>query len=366
MIYHRTASGAHRLHARLLAGFALLALGFLGNTPQVRAQVKWQDPVSLPPVNGTSTTGRVAPVKACLLLAVGMICFVALGGTASAATTDDCSYNQVYGVCTVVTNRAWGFGSTGGQLQTMKLQMIGQQAVRGYWDTGTTEAFDWNGSAIGVFSNNVPQSRVDGPAGNVTYRAMGALGGSIVKVETGWNTLVGPNYAPTCPTAAYLVCVAAQTWEKQIDNGQSPRQIVGLATIESRPLIVKILNLTDQPLVRSSEARGTGVLRDQAMYPRPATVPALADGLAGTGYYHYYRDASVADNVTMSYAFADGTASKALTGGVLDINVDVAADGTTGASACTPPEGLPLTVECKVTMLGSADGILMALVSVGV
>ena len=64
MIYHRTESGAHRLHARLLAGvalLALLALGFLGNPPQVRAQVKWQDPVSLPPVNGTSTTGRAAP-----------------------------------------------------------------------------------------------------------------------------------------------------------------------------------------------------------------------------------------------------------------------------------------------------------------
>ena len=64
MIYHRTASGAHRLHVRLLAGvalLALLALGFLGNPPQVRAQVKWQDPVSLPPVNGTSTAGRAAP-----------------------------------------------------------------------------------------------------------------------------------------------------------------------------------------------------------------------------------------------------------------------------------------------------------------
>lgn len=295
-------------------------------------------------------------------LGVGLI-----GGSASAATTDNCTYGQAVGICTVVTNRVEVFGSTGGQLQTQKLQKIGEQATRENWQGGTTEAFDWNGSAISVFTANSANMDIKGPAGNVTYRAMGSgLAGSTVKVETGWDTMIGPSYAPSCPTATYLVCVASPTWEKQISNGQSPQQITGLVTIESRPLIIKIINLTDQPLVRSSEARGTGVLRDASIYPRPANVPALADGLAGTGYYGYYRDVSVANNVTMSYTFADGATSKTLTGGVLDINVDVASDGKTGASACTPPEGLPLTVECKVTMLGNADGILMALVSVGV
>lgn len=312
---------------------------------------------------------RVAPaIRKFLLVAVvagaGMLAF---GGTASAATADDCSYAQAFGVCTVVTNRMELFSANGGQFQTGKLQKTGEQAVRENWQSGTTDAFDWNGSAIGVFTGSSSTGSIDGPAGNATYRAMGGgLQGATVKVETGWDTLTRPGYAPTCPTATYLVCIVSKTWEKQLDNGQSPRQIVGLATIETRPLIVKIMNLTDQPLVRSSEARGTGVLRDQSLSPRPATVPALADGLSGTGYYHYYRDASVSNNVTMSYTFANGATATTLTGGVLDINVDVAADGTTGASACTPPEGLALTVECKVTMLGSADGILMALVSVGV
>ena len=310
--------------------------------------------------------GRLFKRSVVLATAV-VLSAIAFGGTASAATTDDCTYGQALGICTVVTNRVEVFGSTGGQLQTQKLQKVGEQATRGNWQGGTPEAFDWNGSAISVFTANSSTDSVDGPAGNVSYRVMGgSIGGSTVKVETGWDTMIGPNYAASCPTATYLVCVASPTWEKQIAKGQSPREIIGLVTIESRPLIIKIMNLTDQPLERSSEARGTGVFRDSSIYPRPATVPALADGLAGTGYYGYYRDVSVANNVTMSYTFADGTSSKTLTGGVLDINVDVASDGKTGASACTPPEGLPITVECKVTMLGNADGILMALVSVGV
>lgn len=307
-------------------------------------------------------------VKTTFLIASGVVLgAMGLGGTALAATPDDCTYGQAVGICTVVTNRIAIFGPTGGQLQTQKLQKIGEQAVRENWQGGTTEAFGWNQSGISVFTANTSTMDIKGPAGSVTYRTMGSgVGGSTVKIEMGWNTLIGPNYAPTCPTATYLVCVASRTWDKQISNGQSPYHMTSLVTIESRPLVIKVMNLTDQPLVRSSEARGTGVLRDASIYPRPATVPALADGLAGTGYYGYYRDASVANNVTMSYTFADGATATTLTGGVLDINVDVAADGKTGESACTPPEGLPLTVECKVTMVGSADGILMALISVGV
>lgn len=64
MIYHRTASGAHRLPVRILAGvtmIALVALGFLGSPPPVHAQIVWQDPVSLPPLNGNGGSGQAVP-----------------------------------------------------------------------------------------------------------------------------------------------------------------------------------------------------------------------------------------------------------------------------------------------------------------
>ena len=63
MIYDRP-DAVHRPAVRLLAGvvlLALLALGFLGNPPQVRAQVKWQDPVSLAAIPGGTAAGRFAP-----------------------------------------------------------------------------------------------------------------------------------------------------------------------------------------------------------------------------------------------------------------------------------------------------------------
>jgi hypothetical protein len=240
----------------------------------------------------------------------------------------------------------------------------GESTSNGNWVGRSWGAFDWNESSWNSWSAASINEKLGGDA---SYTASGTLGSASVKVQTQMGTLMGlndPKFTLDCPGATYLVCVLPKVWEKQINS--QPQAFTGLATIESRPLVIKIMNLTDQPLTRSSEARGMAVLRDPSVSPRPANVPAMADGLAGTAYYHYYRDASVANNVTMSYAFADGTASQVLTGGVLDINVDVAADGTTGASSCTPPEGLPLTVECKVTMLGSADGVLMALVSVGV
>ena len=63
MIYSRP-NAVHRPLVRLLAGVVLVAmllLSFLGSPPQIHAQIKWQDPVSLPPVSGTNDTGRAAP-----------------------------------------------------------------------------------------------------------------------------------------------------------------------------------------------------------------------------------------------------------------------------------------------------------------
>lgn len=283
----------------------------------------------------------------------------------TAVTPDRCQFPKTWGVCGVVTNRVWVFGPTGGELVTTTLSQTAETTDSGNWVGPRYGDFPWNGSSLNSWSSENASTKLGGDA---TYKAAGVLGSAgTVKVVTKLGQLSGvddPKFALSCPDATYLVCVLPKVWEKQINS--QPNEFTGLATVESRPLIIKILNLTDQPLVRSSEARGTGVTRDNGTTERPATVPAFADGLAGARYYHYYRDTSVPNNVTVSYAFADGATATTLTGGVLDINVDVAADGSTSASACTPPEGLPLTVECKVTMLGTADGILTALVSVGV
>ena len=295
-----------------------------------------------------------------IITTVAALLVAAFGGTASAATPDDCTFPTTWGVCQVVTNRVWAFTPVGGELSTAKLQQISVSATTGDTTGRTWDAFDWNGSATTSFGS-INQMAV---AGSTTYRAIGGIDGSTVKVESNFRSLSDTPFSLTCPLTTYLVCVTPRVWARKIQN--NPTAFTGLATIESRPLIIKIMNLTNQPLQRSSQARGTGVIRDLQVNPSPRTVPALTDGLAGTAYYSFYRDASTPNNVTMSYQFADGAMSKVLTGGVLDINVDVAADGSTSASQCTTPEGLPLTVECKVTMLGIADGVMTALVSVGV
>jgi len=294
-----------------------------------------------------------------VITTVAALLVAAFGGTASAATPDDCTFPTTWGVCQVVTNRVWAFTPVGGQLSTAKLQQISVNATAGNTVGRTLDAFDWNGSATTSYG-----SSSIGTAGSTTYRAIGGIDGSTVKVTSASGSLYDTPFSLTCPNATYLVCVTPRVWARKINS--NPQAFTGLATIESRPLIIKIMNLTNQPLERSSQPRGTGVIRDLQVNPSPRTIPALTDGLAGTAYYSFYRDASTPNNVTMSYQFADGAMSKALTGGVLDINVDVAADGSTSASQCTTPEGLPLTVECKVTMLGIADGVLTALVSVGV
>lgn len=65
MIYTRPIH-RHRPAVRILAAFSLVAmlvLGFLGNPPQVHAQVvEWNDPAGLPALNGTTGTGRATPV----------------------------------------------------------------------------------------------------------------------------------------------------------------------------------------------------------------------------------------------------------------------------------------------------------------
>lgn len=292
------------------------------------------------------------------------IALAALAPTASAATTESCPIIGT-SACGVVTNRVMAFGTHGGVIGTTSIQRTGAKEIGGWNFTGSsTAAFGWNASVWDGFRMGSSTF----PEGEITYGPVsGPLKDRVATVRMTWGDLKGdtqPAYRLSCPRSTFLVCstplVNGDGW-----TYQNPQELIGLATIESRPLILKIANQTDQPLARSSEPRESALIRDTAVAD-PATIPALTDGLDGGGYYHYFRDTSKANNATMAYTFADGTGATSLTGGVITIDINVAADGSTSASSCKAPEGLAQTVQCKVTMLGTADGILTALVTVGV
>ena len=263
--------------------------------------------------------------------------------------------------CGVVTNRVLGFNTHGGQIssdQTLTVtSFAGTKAhhQRGSMDTATA----WNASAWQWFQQT---------GGEVGVSHFSPTGGALtapVAVDFNWmnmNGLADGTYTMTCPEQAYLVCQTPAVFSHKVNR--HVRDITGFASIESRPLIVKIINQTDQPLVRSSEARTTGLLRDDQVAD-PATINAMHNGHVGNGYYHFYRDSSKANNATVSYTFGAGSEGTALTHGVIDIDIVVDEAGTTTTSTCRAPEGLDVTVQCAVTMIGSADGILTAIVSIG-
>lgn len=301
-------------------------------------------------------------------LVLGMCGALVPGAMAADVKPSDCDFNDtIESVCSVVTNRLHVFSAKGGELVHAPMVKTAVRDTKGYiaggsprnvsiaWDNGS-----WDSFYLGTTTR--------GAAGVATFRATtGVLKDHSVNVETDFNQWwAGDNrqFSPTCPGGSYYGCLLPKTYSFG-DSNRPPAYVTGYASIETRPLIVKVLNMTDQPLVRSTEARATGALRDEQVAD-PATVGPTGEPGPGVGYYHYFRDTSVPNSMTASYTFADGPTSTALTGSVIDINVDVAADGKTDASSCSVPEGGQVTIQCSVTMLGLSDGILTALVSVGV
>ena len=311
------------------------------------------------------------------LLGVALAAGAALTGStvAQASPIEQCpghpggTYDTT--VCAYVTNRALTFGAHPGVLTEGEIKRTGALAISGdnYAESAaTTLAF--NASAWNFFASRGYADA--GAHGYVTYTATtSALEHANVRVVAYHDDFMGENhdsrYSLTCNSVTYLVCTTPAVWmmNRNYSWYQPLRMVEGFASIETRPLVVKILNMTDQPLVRSTELALNNVRRDEQVAD-PATIPAGTDGRTGVGYYHFYRNASAIDTVSFTYAFANGADTTALTGQEIGIDINIAKDGTTDASSCSAPTGSSTNIECSVNVLGLADGILEAVVVVGV
>ena len=279
-------------------------------------------------------------------------------------------------VCGVVTNRIQGFDAHGGHVlgnQTLQITEILENNVTTY---GGGAAYKDGAESIGKRWNMSWWQWFDGLRGITSFGPAGGALNTPVSVTYDWKNMNGRDegtFTMTCPEQTYLVCQTPEVYSNKVFR--EPANLEGYASIESRPLIIKIINQTDQPLVRSSEARTTGLLRDNQVAD-PETISAMHNGHVGNGHYHFYRDSSQANNATVSYTFAAGTEGTALTDSVLEINIVVdlppteaeavtAVVGDATKSTCRAPEGLDVTVQCAVTTIGSADGIITAIVSIG-
>lgn len=325
--------------------------------------------VAHPP--GTPAGGRRrSRATAVVVAAAGLGLTGAMAPTALAADVQptDCNFkDKIFSVCSIVTNRLQVFGTRGGELLRTPMTKTGVRDIKGYIAGGSPKNTNiaWNN---GSWDSYYLGGSTRGASGVATFRATtGALQAHSMQVETDYTRWWKGDdriFSPSCPGGTYYACLLPKTYAYG-DTNRGPAYVTGYASVETRPLIVKVLNMTDQPLVRSTEARETGALRDTQVAD-PATIVAAGPRGPGAGYYHYFRDASVANAVTASYTFANGEGSTSLTGSVIDLNVQVDADGTTERSSCAVPEGGQVTIECSVTMLGISGGILTALVSVGV
>ena len=275
---------------------------------------------------------------------------------------------KLFNVCGVITNRTLGFNTRGGDLSTTQhLQVtnfVGTKAT--YVDGSKVGDITWNQSVWESFRSGGRESgltHIETTGGALHHG--GVLHHKPVAVDFSWMNMNGRNsgsFAMLCPETTYLVCRTPEVFSHEVSTNVP--DITGFASIESRPLIVKIINQTDQPLVRSTQAYTTNLMRDLQVAD-PETINAMHNGRVGNGYYHFYRDSSKVNNATVSYTFAAGTEGTALTHGVLDIDIVVDEAGNTTTSTCRAPEGLDVTVQCVVTMIGSAEGILTAIVSIG-
>lgn len=323
----------------------------------------------------TPRSGRRALLLALLALAVLALGFGTAPAHAAGIPEDECKMSGLnVSICAYVTSRVLRFGDQPGVLVGTGIEKSqvrvanGNHAEKGPRDVAYNDA-TYDNFSLAAFKL----------LGFMTFQGAGPLANAEVTVRADYGTFEDKDpdkrIGLTCEGASYFVCETYPVWMKNrtgdaaynwITGGPKlVNNVIGFASIESRPLIVKILNMTEQPLVRSGDIRTNGLLRSGEV-DDPATVAASVDDRTGVGYYHFYRDADRGNSATFLYEFANGTTSTSLTGGALEFTIDVAADGSTDASKCVPPTGILQNVECSVTVLGIADGTLQALVAVGV
>lgn len=303
---------------------------------------------------------------------------------AAGVPEDECEQSPTTdSICAYVTSRVLRFGDQPGVLATQGVVKSDVQTLQGKHAPKGPVDVAYNDASFDGFY----RLGLGFPLGIVTYRgSTGTLAQGQVSIRADYKAFTHRDKEDaepkkiglSCESASFLVCQTPPVWVSNRigsawtnwtqNGGRGPEpvsNVIGFATIESRPLIIKILNMTDQPLARSGAVRTNGLLRSERIAD-PESVAASIDQRTGVGYYHYYRDADSANSATFFYTFEPGTTSSSLTGGALEFTVEIAADGSTDASKCVPPTGLTQSVECSVTMLGDAGGTLVALVAVGV
>lgn len=317
---------------------------------------------------------RHAVILAALLAS---LCAGALPAHAAGNPEDECRMDPTVkgSICAYVTNRVLRFGDQPGVLAGAQISKGDVRVVRGYHAAKGERDVAYNDASWDKFAPRLVHG-----TGVVTYRGTAPdLAAAQVDVRADHEPFTSQDpdkrIGLTCESQSFLVCETYPVWMKNrvgsawynwaSGGPEVLSNAIGFATIESRPLIVKVLNMTEQPLVRASDVRTNGLLRS-AEVKDPSTIAASIDGRTGVGYYHYYRDADRATSATFFYEFANGSTETSLTGAALEFTVNVAADGSTDASNCVPPTGLIQSVECSVTIIGIADGTLQALISVGV
>jgi len=293
----------------------------------------------------------------------------ALPAHAAGVPEDECKMDPtVKGtVCSYVTNRVLRFGDQPGVLAGASVVKGDVRVIRGYQEAQGPRDVSYNDASWDKFSPKAIHG-----TGVTMYRGVDAgLTDARVDVRADHEPFTDKEpdkrIGLTCEAQTFLVCELPPVWMKnRFGLAWAPiSNVTGFATIESRPLIVKVLNMTDQPLVRSGDVRTNGLLRS-TLVADATTVSASINDRTGVGYYHFYRDADRSTSATFFYEFDNGPTANSLTGGALEFTVNVAADGSTDASKCVPPTGLLQSVECSVTVIGIADGTLQALVAVGV
>ncbi len=268
-------------------------------------------------------------------------------------------WNPGQDVCLLVENRARQYGVQG-TFRGMTLQRTGVKMSKGSWSGGSSVATN-PGSFWGQFGIGGT-----GLLGVVSYApATGPLAGDALQIQVG-DTGSDTRLAK-CVNVRFFACETPETTQSLTDGNTLGQPPIAVAIVENRPVILKIINQTDQALRRSTDLRLTGFRQDTE-----STNDALARSIAalqrsqqGQAYYHLFRDLSTDNNATVEYQFSSG-GSDVLTGGIVGISLTIDQNGE-ATGTCNPPQGLLVTVSCAVRILGEPnEGPTIAIVSVAV
>ena len=288
-------------------------------------------------------------------------------------------------ICTVITNDALKFSSTPGHFVESSLLRGSATATKGEVTASSANDIAYFITPVwSLFTSPSGFHHVENLLGrvNIAIRSSTLTPYTVNVIANGERIATKPGTEAdsavtsttklglSCDNEGYLACITPGVWVNNrkwnfFGDHVVPDRITGFAAIETRPLVVKVINMTEQPLVPEGEVRVDNMKRSSSIHS-PTQIAGLSDvGRPGVGYYHLYRDSTLDGSATLTFRFADGPAGQTtLTRQELSATVRVDKDGATDASLCKEPTGLLISVECSINPLGAADGTLEAVVIV--